>query len=69
MHRCKKLSFDNKCFKIHMFRSIIIIIRELLNFTETYMNSKLMHGYEYSKEIFVCFPGITTHCGCIFTAR
>jgi len=20
-------------------------------------------------KIFVCFPGVTTHCGCIFTAR
>jgi hypothetical protein len=20
-------------------------------------------------ELFVCFPGVTTHCGCIFTAR
>jgi hypothetical protein len=19
--------------------------------------------------IFVCFPGVTTHCGCIFTAQ
>jgi hypothetical protein len=19
--------------------------------------------------LFVCFPGVTTHCGCIFTAR
>jgi hypothetical protein len=54
LHRCKKLGFENKWFKIHMFRSILIIFRELLNIIKTYMNSKLMHGHEYNKEIFVC---------------
>jgi hypothetical protein len=46
MHGCKILRFKNRWFKIYMFRSILIIFRELLNIIKTYMNSKLMHGRE-----------------------
>ena len=38
MHRCKILSLKNKWFRIHMFRSIMIIFRELLIIIKTYMN-------------------------------
>jgi hypothetical protein len=31
-------------------------------------NSPMVHSAHYFGE-FVCFPGVTTHCGCIFTAR
>jgi len=29
-----------------------------------YYGSMIMNGARY-----VCFPGVTTHCGCIFTVR
>ena len=39
MHRCKILSIKNKWLKIRMFRSILIIFRELLNPLNPELNS------------------------------
>jgi hypothetical protein len=41
--------------------------------TEFFKDMKLCHLFSYRPlvgQLFVvCFPGLTTHCGCIFTAR
>jgi hypothetical protein len=68
MHRCKTLSIKNRWFKIRMFRSILIIFRELLNVIKTYMNFKLMHGHELNKEMYCVFIVYfhTRRCICWF---
>jgi hypothetical protein len=40
--------------------------RRLINTLPKWGHFKLKHSLKCT---FVCFPGVTTHCSCIFTAR
>jgi hypothetical protein len=47
----------------------ILILHKIQNTVPEYKECPLYIRVRNYVRLFVCFPGVTTHCGCIFTAR
>jgi hypothetical protein len=58
---------------IHLWQLLalltLLVSPEMLLETQTQTQKSLDIRYHRVCLFVVCFPGVTTHCGCIFTAR
>jgi hypothetical protein len=68
LYRSFAIEYEQKCgvFKFREFTNSAPAMSKIRNCPQPQFNAGLnLHRYI----LFVCFPGVTTHCGCIFTAQ